>query len=55
MKMFSGKLDCSQFALKFSPVLFLLAALYANAAVFITGEQQLSGKEKLAGGAYYRA
>ena len=55
MKIFSGKSDSLQSAIKFSPILFFLAALNANAAGFITDEQQLSVKEKRAGEAYYRA
>ncbi|MBX9916286.1 MAG: biopolymer transporter Tol [Nitrosomonas sp.] len=55
MKMCAGKPDYLQSAIKFSPVLFFLAALNANAAGFITDEQQHSVKEKRAGEAYYRA
>ena len=52
MKIFAGKSDSLQSAIKFSPILFFLAALNANAAGFITDEQQLSVKEKRAGEAY---
>lgn len=55
MKICAGKPDYLQSAIKFSPVLFCLAVLNADAAGFITDEQQLSVKEKRAGEAYYRA
>ncbi|UJO99770.1 MAG: biopolymer transporter Tol, partial [Nitrosomonas sp.] len=55
MKTSLGMRKFTRSSSEFCSILIFLAALNANAADFITDEQQLSVKEKRAGEAYYRA